>query len=819
MLNNFQIFQITKRSQGFPFSLIRFISIILILVGCLVSSESMAFKAFVVKNIRVQGLSRVSQAAVLNDLPIRVGQTLNESEASDAIRALYQTGFFKDVSLSRDGDTLIVHVAERAAISKLSINGIKDKDKVLKTLRESGIAEGRMYDPTLLGQAIKELEKHYFKKGKYGVKIESNVTEETPSMMHVTIDIYEGDIAKIKQIKIVGNKSFKESELMKDFHSSKTNLMSWMTNDDQYAKEKLYADLETLRSYYMDRGFIHFQVDSTQVSLTPNKKCIYITIHINEGDKYTFGKATVSGKYVVAEENVSCAVEPICAGETFSRKTILMVKKGLEDLMGNYGYAQAEARVNPVINEECKTVDIHYEMVPGKRMYVRRICFSGNVSTRDEVLRRELAQMEGTWISTMLLAEGKTSIMRRGFATEVEIETIPVPGTEDQVDVIYKVDEARTGQIGGGLGYSGTEKFMLNFNISQENFFGTGKLVEFSWDKSSSQNTVQVNYLDPYFTIDGIGMGASVYFSKVDLRKTTAVSDYTTDNFGGEFRFVFPLSKFDSFFTSFGYDNTHLKVPFRLIPGTRITTPAPEIQDFVMRYGKNLDEYLVGAGWAYDSLDERLFPKRGLHQALRLRAAVPGSNVPYYKITYDFQWFQPICNSDRWIINVASCLGYGDGFGRPRTKHGLPSNRQLPFYRHFYAGGTRYVRGFEENSLGPPDGFGRAFGGNVLTTATVALIFPNPIKPDAKSLRTSIFFDAGQVYDTHFRDKLLKNYQVLGGSNRRIGNHSGIRYSVGLSLTWHSPLGAPITISLARPLNAHKGDHKKAFNFWMGTQF
>lgn len=785
------------------------LSLLLLLVGFLIFNTVEAFQPFVVKNIRVRGLHRVSEAAVLNELPIQIGQSIDETQASEAIRALYQSGFFTDVSLSRDNDTLVIRVVERSAVSKLTLNGIKDKDKILKTLREAGVAEGRMYDPTLLAAAVRELEKHYFKKGKYGVKIESHAVEEAPSMMHVTIDIYEGDIAKIKQIRIVGNQSYSESDLVKDFLSSKTTILSWFSKNDLYVKEKLYADLETLRSFYMDRGFIHFQIDSTQVSLTPDKKYIYITIHITEGDRYAFGQPTLTGKFVVPESGLVALLKPICIGKTFSRKTILEVKQTLEDAMGNVGYAQAEARVDPRIDEKNKVVNVHYELIPGRRVYVRRIGFTGNLTTIDEVLRRELPQMEGTWVSTCLISEGKAKILRRGYASEIEVETVPVPGSPDQVDVIYKIEEARLGQVGGGIGYSGTEKVMLNFNISQENFFGTGKLVEFNIDKSRSQSTYALNYMDPYFTIDGIGMGASVYYSKVDLRKATAVSDYITDNCGTEFRLVFPLGKYESISTSLGYDNTHLKV--------HRYDEAQEIRDFIRRYGKNFNEYLAGIGWGYDSLDERIFPHKGLHQALRLRVSTPGSNIPYYKLTYEGEMFYPLDDCERWIINLGTSLGYGEAFGKQKTKHGLHSSNRLPFFRHFYAGGMRTARGYEENSLGPPDtpppGFGRrAFGGNVLVAGRFNFIFPNPIKPDIKCIRTSVFIDAAQIYDTHFYDRFLNG-------TKRVGNHSGLRYSAGISLTWHSPIGAPITVCLGFPLNARKGDHKRVFNFWMGAQY
>jgi outer membrane protein insertion porin family len=770
-------------------------SLILALVGALSSFSVGAFQPFVVKKIKVEGLQRVSEAAVLNDLPIHIGQNVTQAEASEAVRALFKTGFFKDVTLARDGDVLVIQVFERPSVSKLTVSGIKDKEKVLKVLREAGLAEGRMYDPFIVSTAQKELEKYYFSKGKYGVKIEPLVAEQSASLMNVKFSITEGDVARIKQIKIIGNASFPESALIKDFHSSKTNWLSWFSNDDQYAKEKLNADLETLRSYYMDRGYAYVQVDSVQVSLTPDKKHIYITLQITEGDKYSFKDMRLAGDFVVSENKLLPLLAPLKKGSSFSRKALLDVKQTIEDQLGSEGYSNSEVDPDLKVQEDTKEIDITFRIKQGKRVYVRRIQITGNATTKDEVLRRELPQMEGTWVSTSQIKEGKEKILRRGYASEIEIETVPIPGTTDQVDLIYKVEEARLGQIGAGLGYSGSEKLMFNFSISQENFFGTGKTVDFSLDKSKGSSNYAFGYQDPYFTIDGIGMGFSGYYNKSHLSRTSNISDYITDTVGAEVRFVFPMSKYDAFDISLGYDNTHLKIDKRYA--------ARELVNFVNKFGHKFDEYILGLGWRYNSLDQRIFPKSGLMQSLAVRFALPGAKQQHYKATYEVSWFRPISDNERWIVNLASSLGYGNGYGK---------TPMMPFYRHFFAGGTRFVRGFEENSLGPKDTMGRSFGGNAMVAGTAALIFPNPIKPDAKSVRTALFFDAGQVYDTRDRGKDNNGLSFRHKSN-------GLRYSLGVSLAWHSPLGAPLTFSLAKPLNVKAGDERRTFNFWMGTQF
>lgn len=766
---------------------------LILLVGMLVSLQMHAFQSFIVRKIKVEGLHRVSEAAVLNEVAVKPGQTITENQASETIRRLYQTGFFKEASLSREGDSLVVHVKERPTISKLTLAGIKDNDKVQKILTDAGIAEGRFYDPSLLLKAQKELEKHYFTKGKYGVKIEPSVSE-ADGLVSITMGIYEGDVAKIKQVRIIGNRAFSERELTKNFYSTKTNMLSWFTNDNQYAKEKLNADLENLRSFYMDRGYIRFQIDSVEVSLTPDKKHIHITIHISEGEKYHFGRITLND-CAMPNPHFAKIVAKVHSGQVFSRKVLLDLKQALEDKMGADGYRNGEARLGYDIIDEQRAVNVSFDLFPGDRVYVRRIIFTGNLTTQDIVLRRELPQMEGACISTILVKEGKERIMRRGYASNIEIEMIPIPECPDQVDVVYKIEEARLGQIGAGLAYSGSERLMFNFNLSQQNFMGTGKIVDFNFDKSKASTNYAFGYQDPYFTIDGIGMGFSTYYNQSNLSKTSHISQYTTDTMGAEMRWIFPISRFEAFRISLGYDNTELKIN----PNPAVT--ASEILFFVAKYGTSFPEFKLGMGWVYNSLDEPLFPHCGLSASLGFQGVIPGARQQYYLAKYDMSYFYPLTESMRWIFNFNTSLGFGNGYG---------DTPRLPFYRNFYAGGTRFVRGFEENTLGPKDNKGRAFGGNLLVSATAALIFPNPIKPDARSIRTSLFLDAGQVYDTYSAN--INGVPALFKSD-------GLRYSVGVSLTWHSPLGAPISFSLAKPLNAKRGDQTKNFNFWMGTQF
>lgn len=772
-------------------------SIALLLISSIASFSALAFQAFQVNGIRVIGLQRVSEAAVRSDLCIQPGETLSETRSSEVIRTLYKTGFFKSVELERDGNILVVRLEERPSVSKLTLNGVKDKDKVLKVLRDVGLAEGRMYDPALLARAQKALEHHYLTKGKYAVRIEPIVTEPCPSLIHVTLDIYEGDVAKIHQIKIVGNTCFTEKDLMKDFHSASTNWLSWFTSDDQYVKEKLNADLETLRSYYLDRGYLQFQIDSTEVSLTPDKKKLYITIHVTEGEQYCFGRVDVEGgDCVVAREKLIAALNPIQCDCTFSRKNLLDVKECLENILGNEGYSFAEVRPSHEVDELNKTVNIVFHIQPNRRVYVRRIHFCGNATTKDEVLRRELPQMEGTWISTGLVRAGKERILRKGFGTTVEVETEEVPGYPDQVDITYKLEEARLGQVGAGIAFSQAEQLSFNFSLSQENFFGTGKAVDFTFDNSKASTNYALGYQDPYFTIDGIGMGASAYYTKNNLSKTTHVAHYSTDVLGAEVRWVFPMSADEAFKVSVGYDDTHLHVPHKHCVAT-------EIREFVAKHGTKFPEWTIGLAWVYDTLDQRLFPTCGMIQTLAGNVVVPGANLQYYKLGYDLAWFYPVTSSNRWIVNVSSNLGFGNGYGKTGA---------LPFYKNYFAGGSRYVRGYEENTLGPKDSTGQAFGGNLLAAGTLSLIFPTPFKPDSKCVRTALFFDIGQVYDTNHKVRWLNEGNCVSR------NAAGLRYSVGLSLKWHSPMG-PLEFSLAKPLKLKKGDEKQYFSFSAGTTF
>ena len=745
------------------------------------TNSLLAFEEFVIKNIKIEGLKKVSKEAVLQELRsnnVTKGQHLTDGKAQDIIKSLYGTNFFKDVQLEQEGGDLIIKLQERPVISKLEITGIKSKDAINKILKSAQIGEGLFYDSNAISKAEKEIERHYLGKGKYGVRVETKVTEQERDRVQVVISIYEGTEAKIKQIKIIGNTKFKESELLKQLFHGKTNWLSWFTKNDRYFKEKLDADLEVLQSYYMDRGYINIQIDSTQVSLTADKKHVYITISITEGDQYKFGPITLSGQFIGLKPELEIIVNSqVKSGDIFSRKVLLETKKQIEDRFGDIGYSKAEARLNFETNEVQHLVSIDIAVNPKQQIMVRKVAITGNYVTQDFVLRRLLPQFEGTWISTKDVQEGKQQMLRHGYASKVDVETLPVVGTEDQVDLEYKIEEQRTMQVHAGVSYSGAEGIGYNLGADIKNFVGTGKDVGFLFDNSKVSTGYGFNYYNPYFTTDGIGFGYDLYFRRNNLSKTSKIFDYSTDNIGGNFSFTMPMSQYSGSFLGLGCNHTKLHVP---------ANPPTQITNFTNKKGFSYLEYFLSVGWRYNSLDRYIFPTSGLIQNAMVKQTVPGSKLKYYVLSYESSWFKPIIKN--YIFNFASDLKYGGRYG----------NDIYPFFRNFFLGGADNVRGFEEKSLGPKDSQFKPCGGNLSVNFRNAIIFPVPFKAELENVRPSIFMDIGQVYDT---------YKIATKKSE------GLRYSIGLSVAINTPLGAPVVLSLAKPLNTRRGDSKETFSF------
>ncbi|MGD2075549.1 MAG: outer membrane protein assembly factor BamA [Gammaproteobacteria bacterium] len=752
-----------------------------LILGMALCSAAHAFEPFEVQDIRIEGLQRISPGTVFNYLPVKVGDQFTELESERAIRALFKSGYFKDIRLEREGPVLVVKVTERPAISSIKIQGNEDieTEPLLDSLKDVGLAEGNVFNRSLLEKVEQELERQYFARGKYGVKIETTVTPLERNRVGILIDVSEGVVARIRQINIVGNEVFEDEDLLDELELGKTGFLSFYTKNDQYSKQKLAADLETLRSYYQDRGYINFAIESTQVSITPDKKDIYITISVSEGDQYRVSDIKLSGELVVPAEELFPEFR-INAGDVFSRKRVTETVTRISDRLGNQGYAFANVNTVPDVNEETREVSLTFFVDPGKRVYVRRINFAGNTKTRDEVLRQEMRQLEGGWFSAQKVERSRTRLQRLGYFEEVNVETPAVPGTADQVDVNFSVTEQPSGSISLGVGFSQTSGFLVNGSISQENFLGTGRRVSASINNSSVNRVYSFSYNNPYYTVDGVSRGFGAFYRETDAEEAN-IADYSTDTYGANVTYGFPISEYNSFRFGFDADSLNLDVS---------TFASQEITDFVDEHGDSFKSVGTSASIAHDTRNRRIFPSQGGKQRLSAEAKIPGSQLEYYKITGSAEQFVPLT---RLVVLAADVdVGYGDGYGEYSS---------LPFFENFYAGGVRSVRGFEDNSLGPRDSDGDPLGGSFRTVGSVQLVFPPPFLTETNSVRLSTFFDIGNVFpgaDDFSADEL--------------------RMSVGLAGTWLSPIG-PLAVSIAKPLNDKSGDDTQEFQFSLGAGF
>ncbi|WP_349432752.1 outer membrane protein assembly factor BamA [Methylomarinum sp. Ch1-1] len=748
------------------------------MLAALASPTVKGADSFVVEDIQVRGLQRISAGTVFNYLPVNIGEKFTVQKAGPSIRALFKTGFFKDITLEREGGTLIVNVVERPSIAKIIFEGNKDlsTEDLQKALNSIGLAEGKVFNRLVLEKVEQELRRQYFSHGKYGLKIKTDVSRLTRNRVGIHIKISEGRVAKIKQINVVGNKVFDKDELLKQFELSTTNLLSFYTKDDQYSKQKLSADLERLRSYYLDRGYINFAIDSTQVAITPDKKEIYITVNVKEGELYTLEKVKLTGNLIVPPEELIGLVQ-VGPGEIFSRKNATQTSKAISDRLGDEGYAFANVNMVPEIDEEQKTVAMTFFVDPGKRVYVRRINMRGNTKTRDEVLRRELRQMESSWASTAKIERSKTRLERLGYFESVNVETPPVVGTADQIDVNYSVVEKASGNLMAGVGFSQTQGIVFNANISQDNVFGSGKRVNLAFNNSDITTQYRFGYFDPYFTLDGVSMGYDIGYSARDANQAN-ISNYSTDVINSGFNFGIPLNEFDRL--RFNIDLKHTKLNTSSFTSTEIT-------NFVEDQGDKFLTLATSIGWTHDTLNRAIFPSAGGQQRLSALATIPGSDLEYYKVSYKQQQYFPLAKD--LTFRLLGEVAYGDGYG---------DTDGLPFFEHYFAGGVRSVRGFNDNTIGPRDSNNRPFGGSSKIIGKAELFFPVPFIEDAKSIRLGSFFDAGTVSD---------GFEV-----------SNLRYSVGLSGEWLSPFGA-LAVSVALPLNADENDDEQMFQFSFGSGF
>jgi outer membrane protein insertion porin family len=743
----------------------------LLLLFLLVSQTVKGDEEFIVEDIQVRGLQRISVGTVYNYLPVNVGERFSLDNVGPAIKALFKTGFFKDISLEREGSTLIVNVVERPSIAKIIFEGNKDlsKDDLTKALKKIGLAEGKVFDQQVLDKVEQELSRQYYSHGKYGLKITTEVSNLTRNRVGIHIKISEGRVAKIKQINIVGNNVFDDETLLRNLELSTSNLLSFYTKNDQYSKQKLQADLETLRSYYLDRGYINFNIESTQVAITPDKKDIYVTINVKEGDVYTLEKVKLAGNLVVDPQEL-IKLAKVGPGETFSRKNATETSKAISDRLGDDGYAFANVNMVPEINEAQKTVDMTFFVDPGKRVYVRRINMKGNSKTRDEVLRREMRQMESSWASSSKIERSKTRLERLGYFEEVNVETPPVAGTADQIDVNYTVTEKPSGNLSAGIGFSQTQGIVLNANIAQDNVFGSGKRVNIAFNNSDYLTSYQFGFYNPYFTVDGVSQGYNLGYTKRNAGQIN-IANYSTNVANAGINFGIPLNEFDSL--RFDVDVKHTEL-------TKTDFTSNEIRNFITNQGDSFLTLAPAIGWSHDTLNKAIFPNKGQQQRFSALATVPGSDLEYYKIGYKHQLYFPLAKD--LTFRLQGEVGYGDGYG---------STGDLPFFENYFGGGTGSIRGFKNNTVGPRDSNNNPLGGSSKIIGNAEVFFPVPFMPETKSVRLGTFIDAGAINNGFKTDNF--------------------KYSAGISGEWLSPFGA-LSVSAAYPINSGAYTYRDANN-------
>jgi outer membrane protein insertion porin family len=751
----------------------------------LLSAHAFAFEPFIVRDIRVEGIQRTEAGTVFSYLPVKVGESFTEDKAAEAIKALFATGFFKDVRIEVEGDVLVVVVDERPAIASLDFVGMKEfeKETIKKAMRDFGLAESRILDRSVLERAEQEMKRQYLTRGLYSVEVKTTVTPLERNRVGVTFNIDEGAAAKIKQINIVGANAFTEKELLKLLSQSTGDWLSWYSKNNQYSRQKLSGDVETLRSHYLDRGYLEFNVDSTQVSITPDKQDIYITISITEGEKYSIAGVKLSGDLLLPEEELRKLVK-LKPGDEFSRKNLTETTKAISDRLANDGYAFSNVNAVPEPDREKRTVAFTVFVDPGRRVYVRRINVAGNTKTRDEVLRREFRQMEGAWYDGEKITRSKSRADRLGYFDGVTVETPAVPGSTDQVDLNLTVKEKPTGNLAFGAGFSSSESLILSTSVSQQNLFGSGKALSLSLNSGSINKTYALSFTDPYYTPDGISRGFDVYLRNVNPSRLN-IGNYRTSSIGAGMRWGFPIREDDRINFGLAVDQTTIDV----FPNSPL-----RYQDFVREFGESNTSLVGTIGWARDTRDSVIYPTTGATQRVNVEVSLPGGSLRYYKASYERQQYIPLIWD--FVIALNGEVGYGDGY----------SDKPLPFYKNYYAGGIGSVRGYQTSSLGERDRDANGnqllatIGGNRRLIGNAELLFPLPGAQD-KTLRLGTFIDAGQVWSS--------------GDNLDLAD---LRYSAGLSVAWSSPMG-PLKFSIAQPLNKEPTDRLQRFQFQLGSTF
>ena len=749
------------------------------LISLLFMTPAWAITPFVVTDIRVEGIQRTEAGTVFSYLPVKVGETMNDEQAAVAIRALYGTGFFKDVRLEVEQGVLIVLVKERPSIASIQVNGVKDfpKDQLKDNMKYAGLAEARIFDKGALEKATQELKRQYVARGKYGVLIKTKVDELERNRVSVVFDVVEGEVSKIKQINIVGNSVYPEADLLDMMKLSTPDWMSWFSKNDQYSKTKLSADMEAMRSFYMDSGYLEFNINSTQISITPDKKDIYITINVTEGAKYTVSTVAVSGNTIVPKSEIEALLQ-VNPHDAFSRKALTETSKLVGERLAAEGYAFANVNAIPDLNKEKHEVGFNFVVDPGQRVYIRRINIAGNTKTRDEVIRREFRQVESAWFDVTKIKKSKQRADRLGFFSEVNVETPAVQGTNDQMDVNVSVKEKSTGSFTVGAGINSGEGLVFSGGVSQSNLFGSGNTLSTQLNTSKVNQNISVSYTNPYFTDEGMSRGFDIYKRNVNATNI-AVSQYTSATVGAGVRFGVPINEDQNI--SFGLSAEQSSIGLTALSPQRYF-------NYVAAFGSTNTTVLSTLGWGRDTRDSAIYTTEGSVQHAYMEMALPVMDMRYYKLNYDNQWFYPV--SSNFTLMTNAMLGKGGGYG----------GKQMPFFKNFYAGGTGSVRGYQPNSLGPRDATNLPLGGTSRIVGSMELMTPIPGIKD-KSVRLSAFLDGGAVYGPG----------DLPGS-------AGLRYSTGAAVTWLSPMG-PLKFSYGVPLNKQSIDNLQKFQFTLGSMF
>jgi len=761
---------------------------------------SEAANAFIIKSIRVEGSGGVNQDTVLNYLPVHVGDNFSAADSANVISALYATGLFSNVSLAQQGNTLIVQVVGRAIISSVVVTGNKTipTDKITEVLKNVGLSAGQVFDHSVLDRMTRSLKSEFDSIGKYNATVTPIVTPQPRNRVAIQIQISEGQTVVVKQITIIGNHAFRESTLIRQMTITTPRLWSFFTHGDTYSQDKLNESLDAIQSYYLDRGYLHFKVDSTQATLTPDRKYIYLVIHVTEGCVYRISGYQFAGNLILPQEQMNSAIN-FTSGSIFSRKAIRCATDAMSHMLGDMGYLFASINVDPQIDEQNKDVFLTFYVDPGNRVYVRRINFIGNTKTEDVVLRRMMPQMEGGIASTSNIEQSERQLNLTGFlADPVHTETVPIPGIPDQVDLNYRLNEAPSASATVGAGY-GTQGYVLNAGVNQPNFLGTGNSLGVNFSNGLYMTSGSISYVNPYYTDDGISRGFTIYGQHTTPGRVNIVS-YTTDIYGGTINYSIPVSaNGDSIQFGYGYQDLDLHVG---------SSPSVQLQNFVNSYGTRFNQLMVNGGWSRNTWDKAIFPTCGTYQSANAQLSLPVNHhaADYYKLTYNLNYYHPITKS--FIFMAKGIVGYGNGFG---------VSNGLPFFTNFYAGGigsTGEVRGFQANSLGPRDYIydangniirGDPLGGNELVAGTLGIIFPNPVGED--KLRTMAFFDSGNVYSS--------KASVIGGTSA-----GPMRCSAGVAADWRVPvMNVLMEVAFAKALNPQHGDDTRLFDFSMGTSF